>query len=505
MAACLLGILIVYSQTAAFAWDEGYHILAAQLIARGKRPYLDFFFPQTPLNAYWNAAGMRLFGQTWRAVHALSAVVTAGTILLAADFIYTRFPVAAWRMPGAVAAALLIGLQANFIEYTTTAQPYALCLFLLVAAFRMSVLAVQSKSPAIAMAAGLLASAALACSLLVSLAPAVLLFWILRLSPAGRRLRSLAAFLAGAVVPFVPVLWLFARAPRQVFFNLFQYHLFYRRANWEDATPHDWKVLTSWLISPQALLLGLLGAVGFWYYRRRPEFSLCGWLALAIGAELCATHPTFEWYYVLIIPFLGILGVAGLQAATQERRDESRLIVDTPVGRSPWTAPDAPVRPLLGAVRPDRGVGSRARAPAPHKAVAVVLVVVALGSARSLYKDRHDFSWRDLEPVARKVEEVTPRGAPLWADEHVYFLTGRPPIEGTEVSYAEVIELPAALAASLHIVPLDDLRRRAADGGFSTVSTCEEKEQYEALDLPRSFRHSAAVGTCHVFWDPLLR
>jgi len=486
VAACLFGILIVYSQTAAFAWDEGYHILAAQLIVRGKRPYLDFFFPQTPLNAYWNAAGMRLFGQTWRAVHALSAVVAAGTIFLAADFVYTRFPVAAWRVPGAVAAALLIGLQANFIEYTTTAQPYALCLFLLVAAFRVSVLAVERKSPAITAAAGLLASAALACSLLVSLAPAVLLIWILHRGPAGRRLRSLAAFLAGAVVPFVPVLWLFARAPRQVFFNLFQYHLFYRRANWEDATPHDCKVLTSWLISPQALVLGLLWAVGFWYYRRCPEFSLAGWLALAIGAELCTTHPTFEWYYVLIIPFLGILGVAGLQAATQERR----------VGRSPWTAPDAPVRPLLGAV---------ARAPAPHKAVAVVLVVVALGSARSLYKDRNDFSWRDLEPVARKVEAVTPRGAPLWADEHVYFLTGRPPVEGTEVSYAEVIELPPALAASLHIVPLDDLRRRAADGGFSTVSTCEEKEQYEALDLPRSFRHSAAVGTCHVFWDPLLR
>ena len=39
------------------------------------------------------------------------------------------------------------------------------------------------------------------------------------------------------------------------------------------------------------------------------------------------------------------------------------------------------------------------------------------------------------------MEEVTPRGATLWADEHVYFLTGRAPAEGTEVSYAEVIEL----------------------------------------------------------------
>src|SRR5208283_776024 len=103
-------------------------MLAAQLIAHGRRPYLDFFFPQAPLNAYWNAAAMRLFGESWREVHALSAAVTAGTILLAADFVYVRLPAPEWRLPGAIAAALLIGLQANFIEYTTTGQPYALCL-----------------------------------------------------------------------------------------------------------------------------------------------------------------------------------------------------------------------------------------------------------------------------------------------------------------------------------------------------------------------------------------
>jgi len=103
------------------------------------------------------------------------------------------------------------------------------------------------------------------------------------------------------------------------------------------------------------------------------------------------------------------------------------------------------------------------------------------------------------------VDEVTPRGAPLWADEHIYFLTRRPPAEGTEVAYAEVIDLPAGLASKLHIVPLDELDRRAAAGMFGTVSTCEESEQIEELELPRLFLHSAAVGACHVFWSPLLR
>jgi len=57
---------LLYSQTWAFAWEETYHLLAAQLILNGKRPYLDFCFPQTPLNAYWNAAWMALFGRAFR-------------------------------------------------------------------------------------------------------------------------------------------------------------------------------------------------------------------------------------------------------------------------------------------------------------------------------------------------------------------------------------------------------------------------------------------------------
>src|SRR6266853_185937 len=60
----LIGVLlVVYSQVRAFAWDEGFHLLAAHSINAGKRPYIDFCFSQTPLIAYWNALWMRLFGE----------------------------------------------------------------------------------------------------------------------------------------------------------------------------------------------------------------------------------------------------------------------------------------------------------------------------------------------------------------------------------------------------------------------------------------------------------
>src|SRR5271166_5529255 len=96
--------LIVYSQIQAFSWDEGFHLLAASLIRADKKPYLDFCFPQTPLNAYFYSLWMRVFGESWRAMHAVASILTAGAIFLTAEYLYARFPVTAWRLPCAIAA-----------------------------------------------------------------------------------------------------------------------------------------------------------------------------------------------------------------------------------------------------------------------------------------------------------------------------------------------------------------------------------------------------------------
>src|ERR1700693_2156227 len=85
--------LLVYAEKWAYTWDEGFHLLAAQLINAGKRPYIDFCFPQTPLNAYWNAEWMRLLGENWRVPHAFAALFTVGAVMLTARFTFLRFPV----------------------------------------------------------------------------------------------------------------------------------------------------------------------------------------------------------------------------------------------------------------------------------------------------------------------------------------------------------------------------------------------------------------------------
>ena len=54
------------------------------------------------------------------------------------------------------------------------------------------------------------------------------------------------------------------RSPQVVRFNIFDYHMRYREVDWADAIPHDIDVLTGWLESSQALVLGLLGHRGTW-------------------------------------------------------------------------------------------------------------------------------------------------------------------------------------------------------------------------------------------------
>ena len=470
VAAALMGSLLVYSQTLAFVWDEGFHLLAAQLILRGKRPYLDFCFPQTPLNAYWNAAWMRILGQSWRAAHAVAAATTAGAVWLSADYLHRRFPDPAWRLPAALAGALLIGLNCIVLEFGTIAQAYALCLLLTVAAFRAAVLAVELPGPAMTATAGSLAACAVASSLLTASEAPVLLAWILLRSRPGQRLSRFAAFAAGAAVPFLPLAWLYVKGPRQTLFNLVEYQLRYRRTNWEDATPHDIEVLTSWLTSPHALILVILAVAGLVFVARssgwkssvRSEWCLPAWLALAIGVELCATHPTFRNYWVLIVPFCALPAAAGFYAIA------SRVYPAT----------------------------------APSWSVAALALLLSVGLAKSVYDSRGSMRWKDLESIARKVQEVTPASGKVWGDEAIYFLTRRPPIEGTEFSYTEVIEISPEMESLLHVATEEELDRGAAAGAFATVSLCDDAEVIEELDLAHLYRHSAKIRGCSVFWEP---
>lgn len=468
-AAVLFAGLLFYSQTRAFSWDEGFHLVAAQLILAGKRPYLDFCFPQTPLNAYVTAGWMRLFGDTWRAVHVLEAVWVAAAAFLAADFIRSRFPVPGWRLAGALAALVAVGMNSQVVLFGTIGQSYGLCLFLIVAAYRLAVVAVERKGLSTAVATGFLAGAAAGSSLLTAPVGPVLLVWLYLRNRAGNRGAKIAGFLAGGAVAWLPIAWLYRQGPTQTVFNVVLYQLKYRH-KWNGALHQDIGALSAWIDSAQGLSLALLAAAGLWFLIRycdweresRSEIYLSLWLALALTAELATAHPTFERYFLLIVPFVVIPAIAGLYA-----------------------------------------VGTRlAGAHTPLHAAYLLILLMSLGLGRSLFDDSDAYIWPDTEKIAHKVDEITARGATIWADELIYFLIRRPAPDGMEFSYAHEIEaMPAAQAASLHILTASELRRRTAAGEYKTVAACYDTENTDAAKVPDLYRKKEEVKDCTVYWD----
>ncbi len=462
-------IFLWYSQTWAFAWDESYHLLTARLILAGKKPYLDFCFPQAPFNAYWNAAWMRMLGGGWRLIHAVQALLTIGAVLLTADFAARRFPVPGWRMAAAVTVAICTGLNAMVFLYGSLAQPYGMGLFTSVLAFRISVHAVGRSGAWSSAATGLLAGIAASSSLLTAAVAPVLLAWVMVYNRKGSRWRKFLAFSAAALIPFAPAFWLLWLGPRESWFNLVQYHATFRRLYWPHTTSHDLDVLTSWINSGPALVLGLLAVFGLLYVARgsqwpqplKAEFYLCAWLALGIAAELGIAHPTFAQYFLLIVPFVAILAVPGLYAFG------SRMLQS-----------DRPLLPVL-----------------------LVSVLFAAGLVRTLYDHQEDVTWAKYEFLAAKINQVTPRNAPVFADEPIYFLTGRTPPPGYELgTYTHRIELPPQDRARLHILTEAEVKQQVQSGLFAAAYTCEDYDSAE-YGMEKLYNRQAKQDGCTIYWD----
>jgi hypothetical protein len=460
--------LLIHSQTISFYWDEGFHLLAAQLINRGKWPYLDFFFPQPPVNAYWNAAWMRLFGDNWRVVHAVAAVATSVAVMLASDFVYRTFQFPAWRLAAGVTTALCFGLNTLVVNFSTTGQAYALCLLLIVCAFRLSVEASGRTNPMWAAAAGIASGVAVASSLLTVPVAPVLLVWLLRYDRTSGRLRKSIAFLVGAVIPYLPVALLGFYGPRQVVFNLLEYHLLYRQVGWSGALSHDAEIISSWIDSGHALLLGLLAISGLVFAisrdcspSRRREYYLCAWIVAAQALWFSTViHPTFNQYFVFLVPFLAILAPAGLRMLA--------LRFDSSEGRL-W--------PTM-----------------------IVATFLAIGVDKSLLEQRDNLNWRDAEAIAAKVNDVTPPTSSLFADEFIYFLTKRLPPVGLAHADAQKLSLPESLASRLRVVPGEELENGVSGGQFATVETCET-DFSERLGLKPLYKQMQQFKECAVYWD----
>ena len=365
--------------------------------------------------------------------------------------------------------AFLVGLNILIVDYGTIGQAYGFCLFMTVAAFRLAVASAERGSLWLAVAAGLFAAAGPAGSLLTTWVCPVLGVYLFLRNANGSRWAKVAAFAVGAMVPFLPMLWLFVRNPDVTRFNVIDYHLLYRQVQWDGAISHDINVMLAWIDSGDALILSLLSVVGLvfvrfqsdWSKQQRCEFYLCAWLALALGVQISSAHPTFTRYFLLTVPFLGILSTAGLYSLTARLYSADRRF---------W--------PVLA-----------------------VVLLSTLDLVKTIRDGSDNFHWPDLERVAAKVDQVTPRNGVIFADEQVFFLTRRPPTPGMELADSHKLEMAPGLAAARHILPGSVLEKQVKAGRFDTIESCGTDDRVKDWGYEKMYHKKEEIEDCTVFWS----
>jgi hypothetical protein len=462
-------LALLYAVTRAFVWDEGYHLIAAQQISRGKLPYIDFCFPQTPLNAFLNAGIIKIFGQHWRPIHVGATLFSMGSMLLTAQYMLTRFPAQRWRLACALSAAVFVGLNEIVIQFGTIGQAYGICLFFTMAAYRVALATPARAGVLIPLSCGVLAGIAADSSLLSAPILPVMLIWIWFYSRLGSPWRKGLTFIAGVGISFLPVVWLYLLGPAQTLFNVVRYHALYRRVDWPSdmANHHDLLVVTSLVDSTQALTLAVLAIAGVvfiarqsaWPRWQKGEFYLAAWISLAEGVYLCTPHPTFSRYFIVLTPFMTILAMAGLYGVASKM-----------------------------------GYAERPKWPA-----GIAAVLMALMFTSFCVQTFDATTWEEYEKVARKVAEVTPKGGRIFADELVYFALQSDPPSGMECSYTHALALPPKEEKLEHLVSIAELKDQFTRHEFATVQSCSDAEM-DKFGLPSSYRYKNDMDDCTVFW-----
>jgi len=134
-------------------------------------------------------------------------------------------------------------------------------------------------------------------------------------------------------------------------------------------------------------------------------------------------------------------------------------------------------------------------------AVAAVSAILLLGLGKALYdRDQVSDHWNSYERLAKKIDEVTPRDALLFADEPIYFLTQRVPPPGLELSNSHKVDLGPQENALLHILKEAEVKREVQAGMFATAYSCDE-DDIKDYGLVSLYRQRVDMEDCSIFWE----
>ena len=283
------------------AFGDTYHLLAAQMVAAGRKPYLDFFVQQVPLYPLICGAWLRIFGSSWQAANLFSGLLICGSAAIVARIASRIYAGTEWGAKCSMIAVLLFGLNLLVAQSGDDAQPYALCMFFCLAAW-LAALDARPTTRRIFMT-GLAAGAAVNTSLLAAPFFLILMVWCVvqaEGSPAPQivvaRLRS-----GGGVDSFGDI---GDASAEQAWFSIVKFQLFYRTAA---------HAAEKYCIPQPARNPGL----GAFDPGRSPAFVEPGWFAISFRPQGAQAGAPFDWLRRVDRSHMGaLLGVCAVQPGT---------------------------------------------------------------------------------------------------------------------------------------------------------------------------------------------
>jgi hypothetical protein len=290
--------------------DEGFYLAAAQRVADGMTLYKDFFFPQAPLMPLVFAvfSGWGMVSLTLLRFLSLAAglLLTQQTYALVKE--QTR------DEAGAHAAAFLMAFSGMFLAWHSVFKPFAFVdLFLMLSCRHLLRYETgQGGRTQSALLSILFLSVAINFrSIFLLLLPAYLYLLIRSSRRHGHSVLALVrASALGLLLPSIPALLLFIKAPGNFWFDNLIFHI-YR----EPITPfsalivHKLTVFGKFLALPQTVML--LGALlGTWFVLKHGlvERSLLYRRSLLLAVLICAIYvlptPVHLQYFQEAMPYL---------------------------------------------------------------------------------------------------------------------------------------------------------------------------------------------------------
>lgn len=402
-----MALIILFVFTRSIDVDEGFYLSAAQQVAHGAVPYVEFFFPQMPLlaNVLSFTAGHGF--ETLYYSRIISALVSSVAMIC---FVILALRVARQR----TVATAMIGLYACsglVVSWHSVAKTYPWTDLFLLAGFWMLLRMMSARRLKWVMAAAICLGVAIGFRLVF--AGLIPLYGYAVISAFRKqKIKAVLSFSVGLLVVLLPILLTYRSEFSRFYFDNLGFHLLRdSQATVPEALLQRLFTLVKLVISPQILVLLSFVLIALYRSSERPlkirelvqtPGGLASGMAAAISVIYVLPSPIHQQYFEQVIPFV----LLGLSAGLPSLSDDAGRLVK-------WSS-NRTVRWILGGV---------------YLLGFVPFVVVFIAGTR--YRERA-YSLQNVRELSAFVSSY-PQPGPLYSEwAGLPALSGRASIRGLE-------------------------------------------------------------------------